>query len=100
MSNAKPKDREPRVTAATLARRKRAGERFACLTAYDASFARVLEEAGVEVILVGDSLGMVVQGEETTVPVTLDAMVYHTRAVARACRRALVMADLPFMTYT
>lgn len=85
------------ITVNTLAERRRAGERFACLTAYDAAFARLLDEQGVEVILVGDSLGMVVQGHETTLPVTLDDMVYHTAAVARGARRALIMADLPFL---
>ncbi len=78
---------------------KAAAERIACLTAYDASFARVLDEAGVDVILVGDSLGMVIQGHDTTVPVTMDDMVYHTRCVAGACRRALLIADMPFMSY-
>jgi 3-methyl-2-oxobutanoate hydroxymethyltransferase len=87
------------VTVERLRRMKAAGERIACLTAYDASFARVLDEAGVEVILVGDSLGMVVAGHETTVPVTVDDMVYHARAVARGRRRALLAVDLPFMSY-
>ncbi len=88
-----------RVTVATLRKYKRAGEKFTCLTAYDASFAALLDEAGVDVLLAGDSLGMVVQGHETTVPVTLEDMIYHTRLVSQATRHALVMADLPFMTY-
>lgn len=88
------------VTVATLRKLKGEGEKFACLTAYDASFAAVLDAAGVELILVGDSLGMVVQGHSTTLPVSLDEMVYHTRAVSRGTRRALVMADLPFMSYS
>jgi 3-methyl-2-oxobutanoate hydroxymethyltransferase len=87
------------ITLNRLARMKRDGEKIAVLTAYDASFAGLLESAGVEVILVGDSLGNVVQGRKTTVPVTIDDMVYHTRAVTRGCSRPLVMADLPFMTY-
>ncbi len=89
-----------RVSVTTLRKMKEAGEKFAALTAYDASFARLLDEAGVVVALVGDSLGIVLQGEESTVPVTLDEMIYHTRLVRRGCERAMVVADLPFMTYT
>ena len=89
----------PAVTVASLRRMKAAGERIACLTAYDASFARVLDEAGVEVLLVGDSLGMLIGGHATTIPVTMDDMVYHGRAVARGCRRALLVVDMPFMSY-
>lgn len=95
-------DKEPvlkKITVNTLRDIKRAGEKFACLTAYDASFAALLDSSGIEVILVGDSLGMVVQGKETTVPVTMDDMVYHCRNVARGCRHALLMADMPFMSY-
>jgi 3-methyl-2-oxobutanoate hydroxymethyltransferase len=88
-----------RVTLGTLRRMKREGRKFACLTAYDASFAALLDAAGVEVTLVGDSLGMVVQGHRSTVPVSMDDMVYHTRLVARGVRRALLMADLPFMSF-
>ncbi len=87
------------VTISTLARMKAAGERIVSLTAYDASFAARLDEAGIDVVLVGDSLGMVLQGFETTLPVTVDEMVYHTRCVARGCRRPLLVADLPFMSY-
>ncbi len=86
------------VTLATLRAHKREGRAFPCLTAYDATFARVLDGAGMDVVLVGDSLGMVVQGEASTLPVTMDHMVYHTRAVSRGVERALVMADLPFMS--
>ncbi|MBK8162658.1 MAG: 3-methyl-2-oxobutanoate hydroxymethyltransferase [Gammaproteobacteria bacterium] len=86
------------VTLSTLRALKRQGGKFACVTAYDASFTRILEAAGVDVLLVGDSLGMVVQGHDTTLPVTLDDMVYHTRCVARARRRALIMSDMPFMS--
>lgn len=87
------------VTVTVLREMKRRGEKIACLTAYDASFAALLETAGVEVILVGDSLGMVVQGHETTLPVTLEEVIYHLSCAARGCRRALLMADMPFMTY-
>lgn len=75
------------------------GEKIAMLTAYDAASAALLDEAGVDCILVGDSLGMVVQGHDSTLPVTLEQMVYHTRCVARATRRAWVIADLPFGSY-
>ncbi len=91
--------REHRVTVPSLARRKRRGEKISMLTAYDVTFARIFDEAGIDVLLVGDSLGNVVQGRETTLPVTLDEMVYHTRMVARGARRALVVADMPFGTY-
>lgn len=87
------------VTLTTLRRMKQEGKPFACLTAYDASFARLIDEAGAEVVLVGDSLGMVVQGQESTLPVTLDEMIYHTRNVRRGTQRALVMTDMPFMSY-
>jgi 3-methyl-2-oxobutanoate hydroxymethyltransferase len=88
-----------KVTVPDLARMKAAGERITMVTAYDWTFARLLDEAGVDVLLVGDSLGMVVQGHDTTLPVTLDEMVYHTRMVARGRRRALVVGDLPFGSY-
>lgn len=90
----------PRVTVTTLRKMKHEGEKIVMLTAYDASFAKVLDAQGVDVILVGDSLGMVIQGHETTVPVTMDEMVYHTRAVTRTAAHALVIGDLPFMSYT
>jgi 3-methyl-2-oxobutanoate hydroxymethyltransferase len=90
----------PRVTVTTLRKMKREGEKIVMLTAYDASFAKVLDAQGVDVILVGDSLGMVIQGHDTTVPVTMDEMVYHTRAVTRTAAHALVIGDLPFMSYT
>lgn len=92
-------DRPP-VTLATLARMRAEQQKIACLTAYDASFARLLDDAGVDVVLAGDSLGMVIQGHDTTVPVTMDQMVYHSAAVARGLRRSLLMTDLPFMSYT
>jgi 3-methyl-2-oxobutanoate hydroxymethyltransferase len=91
---------EPKkVTVPDVVRMKARGERITMVTAYDHAFARLLDAAGVEVLLVGDSLGMVVQGLETTVPVTLEEMVYHTRLVVRGRRRALVVADLPFGSY-
>jgi 3-methyl-2-oxobutanoate hydroxymethyltransferase len=93
--NAPPKP----VTISRLRAMKREGRPIVCLTAYDASFARILDAAGVDVVLVGDSLGMVIQGRETTVPVRLGDMAYHTRCVARGLRRALLVADLPFATY-
>jgi 3-methyl-2-oxobutanoate hydroxymethyltransferase len=82
-----------------LKKMKRDGKPIAALTAYDATFAKAMDDAGVDVILVGDSLGMVIQGHGTTLPVTLDHMVYHAAAVARGSRRAIRMVDLPFMTY-
>ncbi len=90
----------PPVNVATLRQMKAENQPIACLTAYDASFARIVDDAGVDVVLVGDSLGMVVQGHDTTVPVTVDDVVYHTRCVARGLRRAFLMADMPFMSYT
>jgi len=91
--------REHRTTTRSLAARKRRGERFTMLTAYDYPFARIFDEVGIDVLLVGDSLGNVVQGIDNTLPVTLDEMVYHTRMVARAVRRALVVGDMPFGSY-
>ncbi|MFP4137506.1 MAG: 3-methyl-2-oxobutanoate hydroxymethyltransferase [Halomonas sp.] len=85
------------VTLSTLQAFKRAGETFSCLTAYDASFARAASEAGIEVLLVGDSLGMVLQGHASTLPVTLDEILYHTRCAARGKGASLLMVDLPFM---
>ncbi len=91
--------REHRVTVRSLASRKSKAEPFTMLTAYDFTFARIFDEAGVDVLLVGDSLGNVVQGNETTLPVTLDEVVYHTRLVARGVRRALIVGDMPFGSY-
>ena len=87
------------VTIETLRGMKHSGEKIACLTAYDASFASVVDAAGTDLVLVGDSLGMVVQGHDTTVPVTVDDMVYHTRCVARGVGRAFLVADMPFGSY-
>ncbi|MGH8551781.1 MAG: 3-methyl-2-oxobutanoate hydroxymethyltransferase, partial [Methylococcales bacterium] len=78
---------------------KKRAEKIACLTAYDASFSRLLDRSGVDMILVGDSLGMVVKGEDTTLSVTLDEMVYHTRCAAKNLSRAWLIADMPFMSY-
>lgn len=87
------------LSISDLAAMKHAGEKISCLTAYDASFSVLLDQAEIEVILVGDSLGMVIQGHSSTVPVSLDDMVYHTRCVTKARRRAFVLADLPFASY-
>jgi 3-methyl-2-oxobutanoate hydroxymethyltransferase len=88
-----------RVTVPRLRAMKARGERITMVTAYDATFARMLDEAGVDVLLVGDSVGMVVQGLDSTLPVTTDEVVYHCRAVARGARRAHVVGDMPFMSY-
>jgi len=88
-----------RVTTRTIAEMKKRGERIACLTAYDFLTARILDEAGVDLLLVGDSLAMVFQGHETTIPVTLDEMLYHAKTVVRGVERAMVIVDMPFMSY-
>lgn len=90
---------ERKVTVPDILKRKGGNDPIVALTAYDFPFARIADGAGVEVILVGDSVGMVVQGMETTLPVTMDEMVYHCRMVARARCRALLVADLPFLSY-
>jgi 3-methyl-2-oxobutanoate hydroxymethyltransferase len=93
--------RQPRskITVPDLARMKAVGQRIAMITAYDATFAHLVDLAGVDMILVGDSVGMVVQGEENTIPVELDEMAYHVRLVSRAKPRALIVGDLPFGSY-
>lgn len=78
---------------------KQRGEKISCLTAYDASFSALIDSVGVDMMLIGDSLGMVIQGHDSTLPVDIEAMVYHSRCVSQARRRAFVVADLPFMTY-
>jgi len=88
-----------KVRITDLAMMKAEGRPIAMLTAYDFPFARIFDQAGVDVLLVGDSLGMVVQGADSTLPVTVDEMLYHTRIVARARRRALLVADMPFLSY-
>lgn len=89
-----------RISLTTLTRMKSTGEKFACLTAYDSCFAEMISSAGIEVILVGDSLGMVLQGHESTLPVTLEDIVYHMHCVQAGNRGSLIMADLPFMSYS
>jgi 3-methyl-2-oxobutanoate hydroxymethyltransferase len=91
---------EPPVNIATLRKMKADGDPIACLTAYDASFAALVDAAGTDLVLVGDSLGMVIQGHDTTVPVTVADVIYHTRTVARGLRRAFLVSDMPFMSYT
>jgi 3-methyl-2-oxobutanoate hydroxymethyltransferase len=88
-----------RVTTRTLQEMKRNGTRITALTAYDALIARIFDDAGIDVLLVGDSVANVVQGHETTLPVTLDEMIYHTKAVTRGVTRAMVVVDMPFMSY-
>jgi 3-methyl-2-oxobutanoate hydroxymethyltransferase len=89
----------PAITNLSLLRMKERGEKIASVTAYDASFAVQLEEAGVDVLLVGDSLGMVLQGHESTLPVVLEDMIYHAACVARVAKSALRIVDMPFMSY-
>src|SRR5256885_2350410 len=88
-----------KVTIHTLKKLKAAGQKIAMVTAYDATFARILDDAGADVLLVGDSLGMVVQGHDSTLPVTLEQMIYHSKAVTRGAKRAHVVGDMPFMSY-
>ena len=88
------------VSINSLQKMRARKEKIACLTAYDAAFAKVLDEAGMDIILVGDSLGMVVQGNTSTVSVTMEDMIYHTRCVTSVTKTALVIADMPFMSYS
>ncbi|HCF59880.1 MAG TPA: 3-methyl-2-oxobutanoate hydroxymethyltransferase, partial [Myxococcales bacterium] len=88
-----------KVTVNTLRKMKQAGEKIAVLTAYDASFARILDEAGTDVLLIGDSLGNVIAGEKHTLGVTVEQIIFHCRAVSRAAKRAHVVCDMPFMSY-
>jgi 3-methyl-2-oxobutanoate hydroxymethyltransferase len=90
----------PPINVSTLQEMKSRREPIACITAYDASFGLLVDMAGADVILVGDSLGMVIQGHDTTVPVTVEDIIYHTRSVARGVRHAFLIADMPFMSYT
>jgi 3-methyl-2-oxobutanoate hydroxymethyltransferase len=95
-----PKRNDPRVvTTKTVVTMKSQGEKIAMLTAYDFLVAKFLDQVGVDIILVGDSLGNVVQGHATTLPVTVDDMIYHARAVKRAVKNALIVVDMPFMSY-
>jgi 3-methyl-2-oxobutanoate hydroxymethyltransferase len=91
---------EPPVNVSTLTRMKLDSEPIACLTAYDASFAQLVDQAGTDLVLVGDSLGMVIQGHDTTVPVTVENIIYHTKVVSRGLQRAFLVADMPFMSYS
>ena len=91
---------EPPINVASLKKMKINGEPIACLTAYDASFSLLVDKAGVDIVLVGDSLGMVIQGHDTTVPVTVDDVIYHCRNVSRGLNRAFLVADMPFMSYS
>ena len=91
--------REHRITIPSLVARKKRAERIAMLTAYDFTFATIFDAAGIDILLIGDSLGNVVQGQDTTLPVTLDEVVYHTRLVARGAQRAMVVSDMPFGSY-
>jgi 3-methyl-2-oxobutanoate hydroxymethyltransferase len=90
----------PPVNVSTLVKMKDDGEKIACVTCYDASFAVLCDEADADVVLVGDSLGMVIQGHETTVPVTVEDIIYHCRVVARGLSRPFLIADMPFMSYS
>ena len=88
-----------RVTLRDVARKRAAGERIVVTTAYDALFGRLVDESGVDIVLVGDSLGNVIAGFDSTIPVTLDQMIYHGASVARGVRRALLVVDMPFLTW-
>jgi 3-methyl-2-oxobutanoate hydroxymethyltransferase len=87
-----------RINVQTLKQMKADGKKISCLTAYDASFAKVLDDNGVDVVLVGDSLGMVIQGQETTLPVTMEDMIYHGKAVSNGLSHAFLILDMPFMS--
>lgn len=88
-----------RLRVTDIKEKKQRGEKIAMLTAYDATMARLMERAGIEILLVGDSLGMVIMGEDSTIPVTLEGMIHHTKAVAKGTSKAVVVADMPFLTY-
>lgn len=91
--------KDKRITTASLIAKKKKGQKITVLTAYDYSTARLIDEAGIDVVLVGDSLGMVVLGYDSTIPVTMQDMLHHTKAVARGVKSAMILADLPFMSY-
>lgn len=99
MSTQKGGDRPAKITTQTVVEMKHRGEKIAMLTAYDFTMAQIIDQAGIEIILVGDSASNVMAGHDTTVPITLDQMIYHTSCVVRGVDRALVIADLPFMSY-
>ena len=88
-----------KISVSRLAKMKQEQEKITCITAYDASFAAIFDQAGIQVLLVGDSLGMVLQGHDSTLPVTLEDIAYHTASVASTAKKSLIIADLPFMTY-
>jgi len=88
-----------KITSATLLKMKQQGKKISTITAYDASFAKLFDQAGIHAILIGDSLGMVLQGEDSTLPVSIDDMAYHTRCVKRGVEETLIIADMPFMSY-
>src|ERR1039458_2953896 len=88
-----------KVTTHVLSEMKRSGEKISMLTSYDYSFAKILDAAGIDVLLVGDSASNVMAGHETTLPITLDQMIYHAQSVIRGCQRCLVIVDLPFGSY-
>lgn len=99
MSLAKEELKNKRVTTLRLQEMKQEKIKISCLTAYDYTIAKILDNAGVDVLLVGDSLGNVIQGHETTISVTVEETIYHTKAVVKAAERSLVVADMPFMSY-
>lgn len=99
MSTQTGPNRPAKITTQTVVEMKHRGEKIAMLTAYDYTMAQIIDQAGIEIILVGDSASNVMAGHETTVPITLDHMIYHTSCVVRGVDRALVIADLPFMSY-
>ena len=88
-----------KISTASLLKMKQQGEKISTITAYDASFAKLFDQAGIHAILIGDSLGMVLQGEDSTLPVSIEDMAYHTRCVKRGIEETLVIADMPFMSY-
>src|SRR3954462_1009432 len=94
-----PGDPRRKVTVSSIQQKKQNQQRITCLTAYDYATSRLVDEAGIDMILVGDSLAMVVLGYENTLPVTVDEMLHHTRAVRRGVRRAMVIADMPYASY-
>jgi 3-methyl-2-oxobutanoate hydroxymethyltransferase len=89
----------PKITIPDILKKKTEGKKISMLTAYDFPFAQVADQAGIDMVLVGDSLGMVVQGQDSTLPVTMDEMIYHTRMVARAAKTAMIVGDMPFLSY-
>lgn len=100
MYKPEPVENRKKTTVSSLRAMAQAGEKISCITAYDASFAELVDAAGIDVVLVGDSLGMVIQGLDSTVPVTVDDIVYHTKAVRRGLKKAFLIADMPFLSYT